>query len=94
MTRARTSLMVAALAVALPSCASDPDRMVLGLQYQPTSQIDQSRLQGAAQMNPASRVWINPVIDALYSDETCWTWEPCAMPVSNSAWAARKSSKQ
>lgn len=50
-------------AVALPSCASDPDRMVLGLQYQPTSQIDQSRLQGAAAMNPASRVWINPVID-------------------------------
>ena len=39
------------------------NRMVLGLQYQPTSQIDQSRLQGAAPMNPASRVWINPVID-------------------------------
>ncbi len=63
MNRARTSLMVAALAVALPSCASDPDRMVLGLQYQPTSQIDATRLNGAAPMNPASRVWINPVID-------------------------------
>lgn len=63
MIRARISLMVAALVVALPSCASDPDRMVLGLQYQPTSQIDQTRLQGAAAMNPASRVWINPVID-------------------------------
>lgn len=63
MTRARISLMVAALAVALPSCASDPDRLVLGLQYQPTSQIDQTRLAGAQPMNPASRVWINPVID-------------------------------
>lgn len=60
---ARISLMAAALAVALPSCASTPDTMVLGLQYQPTSQVDTTKLQGVPPVNPAARVWINPVID-------------------------------
>ena len=23
-------------------------------------------------------VWINPSVDRVYSDQTCWTWEPCA----------------
>ncbi len=63
MIRARISLMVATLAVALPSCASSPDTMVLGLQYQPTSQVDTTKLQGVPPVNPAARVWINPVID-------------------------------
>jgi hypothetical protein len=63
MTRARLSLLVAGFAAALPCCASDPDTMVLGLAYQPTSQVDMTKLQGAQPVAATTRVWINPVVD-------------------------------
>lgn len=44
-------------------CASTPDTMVLALAYQPTSQPDASKLQGAQPILASMRVWINPVID-------------------------------
>lgn len=63
MTRARLSLLLVAVVTSLPACASTPDTMVLGLAYQPTSQVDQSQLQGSAPINAATRVWINPIFD-------------------------------
>jgi hypothetical protein len=54
---------VAAGSVGMVGCASSPDNMVLGLAYQPTSQPDASKLQGAQPILATMRVWINPVID-------------------------------
>jgi len=47
----------------LVGCASTPESMVLGLAFQPTSQPDANKLQGAQPISAAMRVWINPVID-------------------------------
>jgi hypothetical protein len=44
-------------------CASTPENLVLGLAYQPTSQPDANKLQGAQPILASMRVWINPVID-------------------------------
>ena len=67
MTRARLSLLVVGFATAitgvLPGCASTPDTMVLGLAYQPTSQVDMAKMHGAQPVSAATRVWINPVVD-------------------------------
>ncbi len=63
MNRARLSLLLVGLAAALPGCASTPDTLVLGLTYQPTSRADANRLQAAAPVNPATRVWLNPIFD-------------------------------
>ncbi len=60
-------LRLAAVAVALAGCASsgssDDDRLVLGLTYRPTSEVDRSHLQAAAPIPTTVRVWINPITD-------------------------------
>jgi len=59
---ALSAVTIAASAVSA-GCASSPDNMVLGLVYQPTSQPDANKLQGAQPILATVRVWINPVTD-------------------------------
>jgi len=70
MNRARLSLLVSlwvlvpVVVSGLHGCASSGgDTMVLGLAYQPTTQIDLNRLQGAPPISAATRVWVNPIAD-------------------------------